>query len=387
MSTGGQQPAGNVTSTQAPAPYMYPYMGTALQQAAGLLNGPGPQYYPGQTVAGFSPEQNQAFGNITSLAGSNPLGAATKYNNALLNGNYGSLGMGNEADLAGGNFNGAGSEYGALSAMGQGGATNPFLDQMYSQAAGATQNQLASEFAGAGRNVNASQALRGQQLNDLATSMYGGAYQQDQANALAANEALSGAQMGAQNTLLGARENAVGNAQNLMGSNLGLQNALAGVGGQVQNQAQQQIGANQNMWNYYQQLPYNQLQQYEGEIGALQPGMSSSNPYFNNPLGNALGTGMAGLGIYNAGSTAGLWGSGKGAASGAGAAAASDRRLKTDVTRIGSTDEGLPLYSFRYHGDPVFRIGPMADEVREKQPEAVFRAPDGYDRVYYGMLR
>jgi hypothetical protein len=54
--------------------------------------------------------------------------------------------------------------------------SNPYLDQTFNRAALQTQNQLASQFAGSGRNVEASQGLRGQQLNDLATGIYGGAY-------------------------------------------------------------------------------------------------------------------------------------------------------------------------------------------------------------------
>lgn len=53
---------------------------------------------------------------------------------------------------------------------------NPYLDRTFDMAALRTQNQLASEFAGAGRNVDASQGLRSQQLGDLATQIYGGAY-------------------------------------------------------------------------------------------------------------------------------------------------------------------------------------------------------------------
>jgi hypothetical protein len=53
---------------------------------------------------------------------------------------------------------------------------NPHLDATFNRAALATQNQLASQFAGAGRNVDASQQLRSQELNDLATGIYGGAY-------------------------------------------------------------------------------------------------------------------------------------------------------------------------------------------------------------------
>lgn len=53
---------------------------------------------------------------------------------------------------------------------------NPYLDATFNRAALQTQNQLASEFARSGRNVDASEGLRAQQLNDLATGIYGGAY-------------------------------------------------------------------------------------------------------------------------------------------------------------------------------------------------------------------
>lgn len=54
--------------------------------------------------------------------------------------------------------------------------SNPYLDQAFGRAALQTQNQLASEFARSGRNIDASEGLRSQQLNDLATGIYGGAY-------------------------------------------------------------------------------------------------------------------------------------------------------------------------------------------------------------------
>lgn len=54
--------------------------------------------------------------------------------------------------------------------------SNPYLDQTFNRAALQTQNQLSSEFARSGRNVEASEGLRSQQLNDLATGIYGGAY-------------------------------------------------------------------------------------------------------------------------------------------------------------------------------------------------------------------
>lgn len=269
LGKGGQTPAGQTTTTTTQPSYMYPYIGTALSQAGSLLASGGPQYYPGQTVAGFSDPQQAAFSGIDSMASGSSLKPAADYTNSLLTGNF----SGPEAKLA---------------QTGQGGATNPYLDQMYRQAAGQTQNQLTSEFAGMGRNAAASEPLRAEQLNNLATNLYGGAYQQDQADALAANQALAGMQ-----------NNAVGSAQNLDMTRLGLLNAQAGVGQQVQNLAQQQIGANQQQYNYYQQLPYQQLQQYEQFLQGVQPGSQTSNPYFTNPTANALGTALAAQQLYN----------------------------------------------------------------------------------------
>jgi hypothetical protein len=49
----------------------------------------------------------------------------------------------------------------------------------------------------------------------------------------------------------------------------------------------------------------------------------------------------------------------------------SDRRLKTDISRVGALDNGLPVYAYRYiDGGPV-HIGVMADEVQAVKPEAV----------------
>lgn len=62
----------------------------------------------------------------------------------------------------------------------------------------------------------------------------------------------------------------------------------------------------------------------------------------------------------------------------------SDRRLKTDVRRVGHTDDGLPIYKYKYKGDPKEQthIGLMADEVEKKHPEAVGLAA-GFKTVDY----
>lgn len=50
----------------------------------------------------------------------------------------------------------------------------------------------------------------------------------------------------------------------------------------------------------------------------------------------------------------------------------SDRRLKQDIRRIGTADNGLPIYAYAYRNDPkTTHIGFMADEVEKIHPEAV----------------
>lgn len=65
--------------------------------------------------------------------------------------------------------------------------------------------------------------------------------------------------------------------------------------------------------------------------------------------------------------------------------AASDRRLKTDIKRVGTTVLGLPLYEYTIFGMKNQR-GVMADEAKKVMPEAVIRHPSGYDMVNYTML-
>ena len=65
----------------------------------------------------------------------------------------------------------------------------------------------------------------------------------------------------------------------------------------------------------------------------------------------------------------------------------SDRRLKEDIERIGTTDSGVPVYKFKYIGSPVTHIGYMAQDLLELQPEAVSKDADGYYRVRYDMVK
>jgi hypothetical protein len=73
-------------------------------------------------------------------------------------------------------------------------------------------------------------------------------------------------------------------------------------------------------------------------------------------------------------------------AAGTVATAFSDRRLKTDIERIGEREDGLGVYLFRYLWSPVQHIGVMAQEVLKVKPEAVIHTPSGFMAVDYGAL-
>ncbi len=64
----------------------------------------------------------------------------------------------------------------------------------------------------------------------------------------------------------------------------------------------------------------------------------------------------------------------------------SDVRLKTDIERVGTAANGLPVYTFKYVGSDVVYRGVMAQDVLEVFPEAVSMKPDGYLAVRYDML-
>ncbi len=74
-----------------------------------------------------------------------------------------------------------------------------------------------------------------------------------------------------------------------------------------------------------------------------------------------------------------------GAGAQAGALAFSDRRLKTNILRVGTLPSGLGLYSWNYIWGGAKWLGVMADEVRAWKPSAVKRI-GAYDAVNYAEV-
>lgn len=124
---------------------------------------------------------------------------------------------------------------------------------------------------------------------------------------------------------------------------------------------------------------------YQANVFNAQQKMQASQAGMQNMMGlasmAALLAGPMGFGLYGA---AGAGGTAAGA--GAGAAALSDRRAKTEIVPIGRLGSGLTLYTFRYKTGGGVQVGCMADEVEKVFPAAVVTRSDGMKMVKYGEI-
>lgn len=68
----------------------------------------------------------------------------------------------------------------------------------------------------------------------------------------------------------------------------------------------------------------------------------------------------------------------------------SDERLKTDIKQVGSLmqpgGKEIPLKTFRYYGDPVRRLGFVAQDAEDANPDAVWQHSSGYKGVRYAKV-
>lgn len=164
------------------------------------------------------------------------------------------------------------------------------------------------------------------------------------------------------------------------------QNRLFGLQGSERERAIQEYTAQRN-------APLN-------EVTALMSGTQIQNPTFSAIPQSGIGaaditspTAMAYQGqLQNAANkqsannavTSGLFGLGGSAASGGmyGLAKNSDRRLKENITKVGTLDNGLPVYSYKYKSGGPQEIGLMAQDVEKVNPSAVIEV-NGFKRVNY----
>lgn len=251
---GGSSKNQTSTTTTSPPSNLQPFLQQGLNESRNLYqNGPA-EYYPGQTVVGFSPETEAALGMQSQRAqdGSPLMDAANGFATSTLNG----------------------------------GASNPYLDAQFKQAADSTQTRLSSEFAGGGRNLAAARPARAEELGNLATSIYGGAYENDRNR-----------QMGV-----------LGLAPQLAQSDYADIDRLAQVGQQREDLTGRQYEDQANRFDFDQAAPGNALDQYLARMQGYPGGTtSSSTPVYRNTGAGALGGAMIGAQL-GSGTPWGGWG-------------------------------------------------------------------------------
>jgi hypothetical protein len=71
---------------------------------------------------------------------------------------------------------------------------------------------------------------------------------------------------------------------------------------------------------------------------------------------------------------------------GSAALMASDKRLKTDISKVGKTNKGLPIYTYKYKGNNTTQMGVMAQDVEKKTPKAV-KEVGGFKAVNYKLIK
>lgn len=116
-------------------------------------------------------------------------------------------------------------------------------------------------------------------------------------------------------------------------------------------------------------------------------GNQMSNQYLQNYISNLLGLSDVGLKsagvLAESGKTQESSGSKSSGVAGFLGSILSDRRLKKDVVRLGTLDNGLPLYEYTYTFGGGRHVGVMADDVRKIQPEALGEKIGPFDTVNY----
>lgn len=312
-----------------------------FQIAQGLYNNYTPQYFPGSTVSGFTPAQEQGQAQELGL-GTSGTSAVNSAGDALTNFNDGSM----------------------LS------ASNPYFSSMANNVMSSVVPGIEATFNGGNRMGSAGGAYATAQgatdaLGNIAYQNYN-----DQTKNMLGAAALSPAQQTAQYQNAG---------------------AVQDVGNQQQTQNQAQLTNQVNAFNFQQQLPYNLAANYDQMVNGTYGGTSTlTQPYYtagNSAAGVAGGVLGGGLSGAAAGSAFGPYGTAGGAILGGllGGKGSSDRRLKRDIKRIATWHNGLPLYSFRYIGDAASHVGFMADEVETVHPDAVEVGPMGFKIVDYRL--
>jgi len=264
-----------VTQRQELPDFLKPYAPLYAQQGYNLSQAPF-NPYPFESVAPFTQDQTAAMDMVRqrSLAGSPVVNAAQQQTLNTINGQY--------LDPA----------------------TNPYLQQTFDQAANrvtdafgrGTAAQTDARFARAGafggsawnEIQGANQQALGDSLAGMAANIFGNNYAQER------NRQQQASQF----------------APNLAAQDYRDAEALLNVGGMQQGLGQAYLADDAQRFQQAQQYPYQQFQTF-GQL--FNPNLGSTQTQTQpgvSPVSGLLGGALGGLGIYNAGQQAGVWGGG-----------------------------------------------------------------------------
>jgi hypothetical protein len=351
------------TSTTKPWDEQIPYLTAGFEQAKNIYDKAPPNYYPGETLAGFDPAQTAAHqATLGYVMGPRVARMRAGGADALMRslGGYTGFNRGQTSDLLAGNVRtGAGTPYGAMeNALTQGVMNN--LQQNILP--GIRQQQVQYQPGGSSRaaleqNKAVSRAVQSGLTKPLA-DMYSGAYQTAQ-----------GQRLPAANQIIGQQQYGQSQYPTTMTAPLQMYNAMGKVGADRRAMTQATIDRDMGRYEYDANAPQNALRNYM----AMVTGDYGSTTEQTTP-GES---GLSQLGQI-AGIASTLWGM-------------SDIRLKDNIIHIG-TDKGYNIYSWDWNrealelGVDTPTYGVMAQEVLETNPDAVALMDNGYYAVNYGEL-
>jgi hypothetical protein len=361
------------SSTLNPNQAAMPMLGWLGAQGNALMDQP-VGFFPGQTYVGPSDLTQQGVDMAAQAGQGMNMGGQMQQIGALAG--YGALpGMNQVNQQAMGNL-------GFLSNAADV-ANNPYAQNILAQNQATANQSLAQMMPSVNQGA--------QSVNAMGSSRHGLAQGQAVAdttrNLLNTNAQMMGSMYGQG---LGAQQNALGQTGAMLG-NLGMPSqfmqglgqsygqgaALQGQGAGMLGQAGQTVEGYQQKalddamqrYAYQFQEPWTRMQNIGGLANYFQPygtqvssGSSNStqpNPNYKSPLQTAMGIGSMAAGFF------------------------SDRRLKKNIVKIGTTGSGVNIYRYDYlWGQPA--VGVMADEV---PADWVIKHESGFDMVDYSKVR
>jgi len=274
---------GSKVTTTEPWAEQQEYLTKGFARAEDLYGRGMPAYYPGTTLAGFDPGQRRAQASMLNYArGPRVGGMQAGAERALLSKLGGQTPFTEQqtSDLLAGRVNtGAGTPYGALADV----YRQQFEDQAGKGLQNVRQGLVSYQPGGGSRGdiyaanvVSSAQKALAQNL----AQMYGGAYQQAQA------QRFPMAQMA-----IGQQTAGMGAYPTIMGAPMGMYGAMGDVGAQRRALAQEQINRDMQRYQYEAGAPRTALQNYlasvTGDYGSVVT--APGKDYTGNILGAILG--------------------------------------------------------------------------------------------------